>query len=304
MLKSLTGISVVMSVYNEPLEWLQLSVESILKQDYENFEFIIINDNPASEELKSVLQVYAVDDSRVKIVNNAENIGLTRSLNIGLSLSQGKYIARMDADDIAMPSRLTKQFGFMERNPKCVASGTFYYLMTEQLRLFTLPVDNLAIRSFLLIDNAIAHPTAIIRRETLLQNNVTYNESYKYSQDYDLWCQLAKFGELKNLSEPLLKYRVSANQISTSKKPIQKQIALNIRLAYLEEVCNSIGISSLAPNFLHLVAKNKQLSKDLKRAYYNNLQSKFLSKIFAIIKNLDFHIFSVEYVKLLKRNSI
>ena len=109
-------ISVIMSVYNEPLDWVQESIDSILQQTFGNFEFIIINDNPNNKELFDFLITNKIKDNRIIIINNDENIGLTKSLNKGLERAKGEYIARMDADDISLPERLEKQINFLNTN--------------------------------------------------------------------------------------------------------------------------------------------------------------------------------------------
>ena len=101
----MVAISVVMSVYNEPVDWIRQSIDSILNQTFRYFEFIIINDNPEGISQKKMLKDFAAKDNRIKIIENEENKGLTKSLNIGISKATGKYIARMDADDISMPDR-------------------------------------------------------------------------------------------------------------------------------------------------------------------------------------------------------
>lgn len=103
-------VSVVMAIYNEPVEWMRQAIDSILYQSFKDFEFIIINDNPIRVENKEILDEYSAKDSRVIVVLNEENIGLTKSLNKGLAIASGEYIARMDADDIAMPERLRMQY--------------------------------------------------------------------------------------------------------------------------------------------------------------------------------------------------
>src|SRR5690606_3913282 len=116
-------VSVIMSVYNEPEIWLAESIDSILSQTYKEFEFFIVNDNPENLTLAKVLQLYEDNDSRVRIIKNEVNIGLTKSLNKALSLVKGKYIIRMDADDVSLPQRFEKQVTFMEENPNIIASG-------------------------------------------------------------------------------------------------------------------------------------------------------------------------------------
>ena len=117
-------ITVLMSIYKEPIDWMILSIDSIIEQTYKDFEFIIINDNPERLDNTKLLEKYLKKDSRIKIVNNSENIGLTKSLNKGLAVSTGEYIARMDADDISLPTRFEKQIAFLESNPNVIVLGT------------------------------------------------------------------------------------------------------------------------------------------------------------------------------------
>jgi len=219
-------VSVIMSVYAEPIEWLRLSIESILKQTYNNFEFIIINDNPQYFEGISLLNEYAQKDKRIKLVFNKENIGLTKSLNIGIKESQGKYIVRMDADDVSMPERIAKQVGFMENHSDIVASGTgCYQWNNEKEKIAHRRTKNKELRSKLIFDSPIYHPTAIFRR-VVDDEIVKYDESFRYSQDYALWISLMEHHKLSNIDEPLIKYRISNQQISTAKHEEQNVYAL------------------------------------------------------------------------------
>ena len=121
-------ISVLMSVYNESEHILRSSISSILEQSYTDFEFIIINDNPKNNEINKVLM--SVKDSRVKIINNPNNLGLVKSLNKGLEVASGEYIARMDADDIAVRDRLQKQLSYLEKN-NCDIVGSSILCINE-----------------------------------------------------------------------------------------------------------------------------------------------------------------------------
>ena len=118
-------VSVVMSVFSEPRNWLKKAINSILDQTFSDFEFIIINDNPIRKENYLFLKEIQQKDSRIIIIENKENIGLTKSLNKGLSVARGTYIARMDADDISFPTRLEKQYLFMEANSGVIACGAW-----------------------------------------------------------------------------------------------------------------------------------------------------------------------------------
>ena len=116
-------ISVIMGVYNEKIEWVEKAILSIINQTYTNFEFIVILDNPQNEELKNLISEFSLKDKRIKLYVNEENIGLINTLNKGLKLAKGKYIARMDADDISCGDRFEKQINFLEQNNNIVLVG-------------------------------------------------------------------------------------------------------------------------------------------------------------------------------------
>lgn len=231
-IRNMPKITVLMSIYKEPIDWMILSIDSIIEQTYKDFEFIIINDNPERLDNTKLLEKYLKKDSRIKIVNNSENIGLTKSLNKGLAVSTGEYIARMDADDISLPTRFEKQIAFLESNPNVIVLGTnityigdwSFVKMTDQIKY-----DDKSIRAQLLFQNCIPHPSVMIRKSVLDDNNIKYDEEYKHGQDYRLWECLLPFGDFACLEEPLLKYRFSKQQITSSNRSSQKRTTVSVR---------------------------------------------------------------------------
>ena len=210
-------ISVVMSVYNEPLDWLRQAIDSILQQTYSSFEFIIICDNPNYIEGIKVLNEYCRKDNRIRLIFNVENLGLTKSLNIGLRAVKGKYIARMDADDISLPERFEEQMQYMESHPECVVCGTRIKYIGEvkwwrRTQSDWIKIENDDIKGRLIIGSCFAHPTVMIRR---MQPQIMYDEDFPRSQDYDMWVRMSKKGSFHNLPKVLLYYRVSSSQISS-----------------------------------------------------------------------------------------
>ena len=121
-------ISVVMSNYNTPINYLKESIDSVLNQTYSNFEFIIIDDGSTDDSLKFIK---SYDDPRIKLIVNEENIGLTKSLNKGLKAAQGEFIARMDSDDICYPERFEKQIEYMRKHPDTTVCGTWPNILDE-----------------------------------------------------------------------------------------------------------------------------------------------------------------------------
>lgn len=222
---SIPKISVIMSVYKEPLDWVQQSIDSILQQTFSSFEFIIINDNPDRKDLHDFLENKRTIDSRIVIVHNEENIGLTKSLNKALKIVQGEYVARMDADDISYPERFERQLEYMEIHKNVGVCGSYIDFFGDKKGQGKYPIVHENI--FLFVENCFAHPTVFIRARLLKQYK--YDESYKVSQDLALWIKLYAEGvEFGNLPIALLKYRFSKSQITSLYN--QKQVELSKKL--------------------------------------------------------------------------
>ncbi len=212
-------VSVLMSVYNTEEAWLRQAVESVLNQTMEALEFIIIDDRSSDGSL-AVLREYAKKDPRVVLIENETNLGLTKSLNRGLDRARGKYIARMDADDISVPDRLEYQYAYMEDHPEVAVTGGYVFTGSDTPRFLTgCQADMEKTRIRMLFGNAgVAHPTAMIRRQFLLDHGITYNEKLRKSQDYGLWIDIMnKGGCIRTLPRILLRYRVHDGQISAQR---------------------------------------------------------------------------------------
>ncbi len=210
-------ITVLMCVYNGAT-YLQESIDSILKQSLTDFEFIIIDDastDRTPEILKSNL------DPRIKVVTNIVNIGLTKSLNIGLKLSNGTYIARMDSDDISLQGRLQEQKDFLDRNKGIVCVGSEIDVIDyngEKIGSKTQSDDPYLIKFFMIFKNQIVHSSVMFVRDKIMVVG-GYNESFKYAQDYDLWSRLIlnKY-HISNIKKPLVKYRMHNQSITQGER--------------------------------------------------------------------------------------
>ena len=212
-------VSIIMSCFNETDQELKSSIESILNQSYRDFEFIIVNDNPQKDRLKKILESYKLDDIRVKIINNETNIGLAKSLNKALSFSRGKYIARMDADDISYPNRLEKQVEYFKAHIDCDIISTNRDDIDEEDNIIrkssAIIVDDKAIPQILKYGSIITHPSVMIKAETLKKLNGY--RAFKSSQDYDLWLRMVSFNcHFHIMPEVLIKYRIRKNSITKS----------------------------------------------------------------------------------------
>jgi glycosyltransferase involved in cell wall biosynthesis len=216
-------VSVVMSVFNGEA-FLQEAVESILRQSFRDLEFIIINDG-STDGSGSILDYYQKSDPRVRVFHQ-ENRGLIQSLNRGCGLARGKYIARMDADDISLNDRLLRQVEWMENHQEVgVLGGAVEWIdsIGKSLGIHTRPGTNDLIRSALTEGCAFWHPTVLIRRDTF-RSVGGYRAVVVDAEDYDLWLRIADRSGLANLQAVILKYRIHSGQVSMRK---YKQEALS-----------------------------------------------------------------------------
>lgn len=254
-----TDISVIMSVYNTKEPWLREAIESILNQSFRNFEFIIILDRP-TDGSAAVVAEYAEKDSRIRVVENEQNIGLTCSLNKGLAAANGRYIARMDADDIALPDRFEKQVAFLDGHPDVAVAGARVYTPgTEDTPQYEWCADQDVLKIRMLFRNVgVPHPTAMIRKQVLDETGIRYTESVKKSQDYKLWTQLMHHGKIVIMPDVLLMYRVHENQISAAKSS-QMGYAQGITKTQAEELMGPLSERDLA---LHLSAVDMELPEE------------------------------------------
>jgi wbfO protein len=206
-------VSVVMSVYNAE-KYLDDAIQSILKQTYKNFEFVIINDGSNDRSLE-IIKKYKNEDDHIILISR-ENRGLISSLNEGIAKARGEYIARMDADDISLPFRIEKQLQVMEHDKNIVVCGSWINIFGENTnekvaRYFE---HDKQIKANLLVSCCFAHPSVMIRKDALTNNNILYDERFKNAEDYYLWTQLAKVGKFYNIPEILLKYRFLETSIT------------------------------------------------------------------------------------------
>ena len=222
-------ISVIMSVYNGE-KYLKESLESILRQTFTDFEFLIIDDS-STDKTSQILQRYQNKDKRVRVFTNQENLGLTKSLNILLRKTRGKYIARMDADDISLPDRLLKQYLFLEDHKNIFLVGTGVYNIDEEGSVLSIsepPTTWREVEERLPLGNCIYHPSIMFRNKGYM-----YRDKFIYAQDYDFYLNALTKGEkLTNMSDHLVKYRVVKTSISNKNKEAQDFFAEQARLFF------------------------------------------------------------------------
>lgn len=204
-------ISVLMSTYNEPIEWIDEAIESIHRQTFTDFEYIIVDDNPNRQELKAYLLNKSKSDKFLKIVFNKENMGLTKSLNIGLGHCRGEYIARMDADDISMPDRFALQVDYLRRHPDvAVVGGSIqeFNATNDCVSIRHYPETHEEVIGYVCKASPCAHPAVMMRR-SIFENGISYDERFRTSQDLALWYDIVCEGlKINNMKEVVLRFRL------------------------------------------------------------------------------------------------
>ena len=205
-------LSVVMSVFND-MNYVEDAVNSILVQSFSNFEFLIVDDGSTD---KTPLILEKFKDPRIILISQS-NRGLAASLNRAIEMSCGKYIARMDADDISMPDRFEKQVEFLDKAPDIgLLSCCFYEIdpKSRRIGLCSLPLKDAEIKKGLRVCNQFCHGAAIFRRQCI-QSSGKYREFFRFSQDFDLWLRISEKHRCANLADPLYNRRVSPESQSS-----------------------------------------------------------------------------------------
>ncbi len=193
-------ISVLMPVYNGE-KYLKHAIDSILNQTFPNFEFIIINDG-STDKTEDIILSY--NDIRIRYFKNKLNLKIVRTLNKGIKLAKGEYIARMDADDMCLPNRFKIQVQFMEQNKDVDVCGTWMSIINHN-RIWEFPLSHEEIKAFLLFGAALSHPSTLIRHS--LFDTFQYSNEYDKAEDYHLWCQVVESKKIQNIPIALYQYR-------------------------------------------------------------------------------------------------
>ena len=259
-------ISVIMSVYNETLDELSSSINSIIKQTYQNIEFIIVDDNPKNKNIKTV--VHKIKDPRIKFIENKKNVGLVQSLNKAISQATGCFIARMDADDISKRNRLEDELHYVERN-KLDVVGSFLEIIDEngvvRKKNMNFPTTVSHVKFFMRWGSCLAHPTWLVRREVYQKLNGYRN--IPSCEDYDFILRAIAHGyKVGNIPKVELSYRIRQSGVSKSHE--SQQFLLRDYLARNRKRIDLLTEESIA-KFL----ESREFQKQLKQlSHYKKLK--------------------------------
>jgi len=273
-------VSVVMAVFNGE-KYLGQAIDSILGQTFTDFEFIIVDDG-STDATSQIIQGYG--DARIRFILNEENIGLTRSLNKGLSLASGAYIARMDGDDVSLPERLAKQVEFMDANREVGACGTWAMDIDQEGKIIgkreTFAGDQL---NNFYWRSALTHSSAMFRFSQT--SGPRYDETARVSQDYDLWLRIAAENKLGTLPEYLLLYRVHDESITVANSDNQMNTAYRI-------FSKHIGGQAISYEAFKALMGYSQVLNPIKRTLATMRLARSLRKPYRIFFNDD-----IEYLR-------
>lgn len=308
-------VSIILPVYNCE-KYLEKCLYSIVNQTYKNLEIIIINDCSTDNSI-AIINKYSKIDDRIKVYSNIKNMKLIYSLNKGIELSKGEYIARMDADDIAELDRIEKQVKFMEKNKNIMMSGTWIRYFGNINGKWKMPTKNDEIKAKLFFRTQFAHPSVIIRKEILDYGNIEYNKEYPNAEDWHMWIKISDKYDVANLSKTLLNYRKNDYSVSYINSQSQTKTCIKI----LKENFGKFNIDiedniayALFNDDVKLLNENfKQVSKvlyELKerneklKKYDINIFNKVLNKKLFIAYCGDNMINFKDFIKFLNKYSI
>jgi glycosyltransferase involved in cell wall biosynthesis len=253
-------ITVLMAVYNGS-RFLHDSIRSIINQTFNDFEFLIVNDGSTDDSLSIIKSFH---DSRIRVISNVENIGLTKSLNIGLKASRGTYIARMDADDISLSDRLALQYKYLNANPNITLLGGGAHFIDENNRVRKTKLrllDHYSIFFFCFFNCPFIHSSVMFRRKCLDTVGL-YDESYKYAQDYQLWSRWVNHFKVGNLKDVIVKWRNTGTSITSTRREKQARFARRISVNFYRTQLT--GIDHIEDDILIAIKDSRcsSLSKD------------------------------------------
>jgi len=284
-------ISVIMPVYNSE-KFLREAMDSILNQTFPDFEFIILDDG-STDSSPAIVADY--DDPRIRFYQNEKNMGVAATLNRGLELATGEYIARMDADDISLPKRFEIQVKYMDGHPSISVLGSGVILfgneIGEKRRIFE--TDARYAKAELVFAPCTAHPSVMVRKSVLDQYKICYFEKYCGTEDFAFWWDIAEVGEVVSLPECLLRYRVHPMQVSGLRNPSKEKVYIEFlderflrmgvplsekeKRVFFAYTCGKAGTftSDDVLTFLEILAKVYEKNKETSYFAPNALKRKF-----------------------------
>jgi glycosyltransferase involved in cell wall biosynthesis len=232
-------VTVLLAVH-DGAAYLRTALASVLGQTFPELELVVVDD-ASTDGTPEILA--AIDDSRLRVLRNDVRLGLARSLNLGLDEARGAYVARLDADDVALPRRLELQLARIRSSPAVTIVGTAALELDREGRvgrMHSMPAGRVRIRWAALFSSPFLHPTVLVERKALDRNGLRYDMSFEESEDFDLWSRLLEFTDGDNLPDPLVLYRVHAEQASQRRRELQRECQLRVARRAIAAVAPSL----------------------------------------------------------------
>jgi Glycosyl transferase family 2 len=226
-------VTILLPVFNGA-RYIRAAIDSVLAQTYRDYELLVIDDGSGDDSADIAL---SYGDPRLRVERNGSNLGLVETLNRGLDLASGEFVARLDADDVCLPERLAVQTAYLDAHVEVGICGSWYMLLGTKfawtVRLPTRPDD---VEAWLFAHSPISHPTVMVRRSVFDSKHLRYDRTYAHAEDYDLWVRAASATRLANVARPLLRYRVHTGQVTSRYWTIQREATDRIRLRQLKRL--------------------------------------------------------------------
>lgn len=297
-------VSVILPAYNAA-KTISETIQSVLNQDFIDWELLVINDGSIDNTAEIVS---SFSDERIHLIRNGENKGLIYTLNRGIELARGPFVARIDADDIALPTRFSKQIEVMENNPDVIVCGSFMRTFGDVKKSYVISFEceDTSIKRNFPLKPVFGHPSVMIRKSVLIDSGIRYDFDYKCAEDAKLWLDLMPYGRFLNIPEVLMLYRISSTQCTQSG---------NIDMIENSRRCRDVYIDRSTNGWFSRMLSNKKLTVssivDFKKTFDNDIlllalyrsmsKFQFLVMLYCLL-SLDFFKYTKkEKIDVLKR---
>ena len=283
----MSEITVIMPAYNSE-KYITEAIESIRSQTFTDWNMLIINEFGSNDKTAAIVREYERKDNRIQLIQNQQKLGLADSLNKGIKAATGKYIARMDADDISHPERFQKQWKYLEEHEDVIVLGTAQHHFGPNTDGFHRPAtEEGQLKANLLFMCDVCHSTVMMRREKIIENNLFYNAAF-FAEDYELWTRVLSYGTIANLPEVLGEYRWGTGNITKSKKRllakesgelIAKNLNQHLRIELSEEESALMnGWLNPCLAIAHRTRNLKKIKEILERVYNQNQKIQYVGE--------------------------
>lgn len=279
------NISVIMPVYNSE-KYLAKAIESVIAQTYDNWELLIINEYGSDDKSVDIVNEYANHDTRIRLIQNDSRLGLAESLNRGIREAKGNFIARLDADDLAHPTRFEKQLKFLEENRNLVLCGTYQHHFGPEVDCIHKPATSVEqCKANLLFFCDMCHSTVMFRRDVFIANKLFYDPKFQ-AEDFELWTRVANVGGIANIPEVLGEYRWGEDNITVEK------------MDRLQDESGRIVAKTLKNNLqIHLTEEESELFESWINPYQQNVTKKEKKDKLKHLKMVLYRIYDVNREK-------